>query len=362
MSSLSFLRKGKVTYKLRKKHFGVILNNVILTSICAIQCADAEVKYLSIKDAINRFNQDSWRIIANNKVVDAKKGTWIKEELYNESIVKVIGEAIGKCVTGTEEFADKDEGEAVTFAVTPKEINYSAENWNAVVLYNYLNVLKWHFIKNESCSLPDIFNEVKTIVLGHYKWEYAIDGLEGKIDKAIWDINEYSHALDLYNWMQRFVKIAHNIVDYEYPDLDNFNDSPYITPILEYKSASYYGHTQDWYEWVKDFYRNGNLLEFIKAGSPIGMEQELIPLKVSVEDRTYYINRYSIRWSYVNEKIYKKDFVYNFYNISDHVLDDEERRKLRYGHTDEQKMNFLFNDISGEIIEKIKQKALKIFE
>ena len=341
---------------------GVHLANTVLVSICAIQCSDVEAKYLSITDAINRFNQDSWRIIANNKIVDAKKGAWIKEEPYNESIIKVIGEAVGKCVTGTAEFADKDEGEAVTFAVTPKEINYSAENWNAVILYNYLNVLKWHFIENDARSLPDIFDKVKEIVLDHYSKEYAIDGLTVKIDKAIWDINEYSKALDLYNWMEKFVKIAHNIVNYNNPDLENFNDSPYITPILEYKSAAYYGHTQNFYEWVKNVYRNGNLLEFIKAGSPIDTKQELTPLKVSVEDKTYYVNRYFIRWSYVNERLYKRDFVYDFYNISDHVLDDKERHTMRYGNTDEQKMNFLFNDISGEIIEKIKQKALKIFE
>ena len=57
-------------------------------------------------------------------------GTWIKNPYYWASIVKVIGKAVGDCVTGGNEFKGKKYGNVITFAKTNFE-SYTPENWNA---------------------------------------------------------------------------------------------------------------------------------------------------------------------------------------------------------------------------------------
>ena len=86
---------------------GLYLRCIALIFAAVTRHSDVDAKYLHINEAINRFNQMNWRVIGNNKIVEAKKDSWIKQQKYSDSIIKVIGEAIGNCVTGMGEFATK---------------------------------------------------------------------------------------------------------------------------------------------------------------------------------------------------------------------------------------------------------------
>ena len=64
------------------------------------------------------MNQIWWRINANNEIKNPKlkkEHEWIRNSKYYDSIIKVIGKAIGDCVAGKNEFAGKPENGTVMF-------------------------------------------------------------------------------------------------------------------------------------------------------------------------------------------------------------------------------------------------------
>ncbi|MBQ9335355.1 MAG: hypothetical protein IJS10_02315 [Alphaproteobacteria bacterium] len=89
----------------------------------------------------------------------------------------------------------------VEFDAKPTDIKYTDENWNAVVLWNYLAEAIWGFLyrgqhgDGEQC-IDEVGNTIKT----YYK---NIDGIDGHINKAVSDIKEYAKALNLYNYVYR---------------------------------------------------------------------------------------------------------------------------------------------------------------
>ena len=189
-------------------------------SIAAPRCLDTQ--YM-----INICNQLSWRVIANNTIVDAEEGSWITDEYYSESIRNVIGKAIADCVTGKNEFAGKDAGETITFAANPT--TYTDENWNAVVLWNFIHEYMCEHVKNgiEDSTNPkakgyynahkiidkvytQTFDKLYAKLLFHYK-TYSIDDLQGKLKKAITDIKAYSEALNLKYRLPWFFKTANHL-------------------------------------------------------------------------------------------------------------------------------------------------------
>ncbi len=163
-----------------------------------------------ISDIINLFNNISWRIIANNKIVDADEGNWITERKYNESIIKVIAQAVADCITDKNEFAFRKEGDLITFDVDAKD--YTDENWNAVVLWNYLHVLKWDYLNNSLRSKDEVFDEVRRRICDKYPTEGVVD-LEWKLNKAISDIKEYDKELSLADEMKEFGKVSKTMHD-----------------------------------------------------------------------------------------------------------------------------------------------------
>ena len=264
----------------------------LYTTVAAInleaQSTECKKQYWSVAEAINEFNQKSWRIIGHNKIVDADKDSWIKDTKYEESITKVIGEAIGKCLSDTGEFANKNSSDTVTFAVTHEQTEYTPENWNAVVLWNYLNQLKWNFVKNRGFGSDEIFNRTYNAVFRYYNDDYAdiITDLDDKIQKAISDIKEYAKALDLESYMQQFVTTVQKLKDKNvksiYKDVrasDNpGNPKVYISPIMTLCSTDYPEKNPFCFNHIR------------------GIVDRKHPLKVVSNNKTYKISRPFFDW------------------------------------------------------------------
>ena len=114
---------------------GLWLGSAIVIS--AVVSSDVVAAEKGLSKFRNELNQISWRIVANNRMKDTKLSQddqWIKNPEYYESIMKVIGKAIGDCVTKQNEFANPTEDGLIVFAASPE--GYRGEHWNAVLLYN----------------------------------------------------------------------------------------------------------------------------------------------------------------------------------------------------------------------------------
>ena len=107
------------------------LNQISWISSCGAREINIRVKlerdYISQHQEIDPY---FWR--------ETSEDSWILDDKYKDSRTKVIGKAIGDCVAGEGAFANKKSGEIITFERTnPAE--YEQENWNAVILYNYVH-------------------------------------------------------------------------------------------------------------------------------------------------------------------------------------------------------------------------------
>ena len=183
---------------------GLYLANTVLVLSAFTQGSIAQEEYFSRQDVLNICNQISWRIIANNKIVDAKEGSWITDEYYSESIRNVIGKAIADCITGNHEFAGKTSIEdTITFDVEPA--GYSPENWNAVVLWNLIHVYNCGFKNNENYTIDEAFKKVEINVKNKYSAQIA--DFDKILEKAMGDIREYAVALDLGDGLNQFYKV-----------------------------------------------------------------------------------------------------------------------------------------------------------
>ncbi|MBQ9335268.1 MAG: hypothetical protein IJS10_01845 [Alphaproteobacteria bacterium] len=83
----------------------------------------------------------AWRAHASLKVNEPNSTAWYTQEKYKNSIYNVVAEGIEDCVAGRAEFKNihSSRNEVVEFEVKPtKENPYTAENWNAVVLWQGL--------------------------------------------------------------------------------------------------------------------------------------------------------------------------------------------------------------------------------
>ena len=126
-----------------------ILATLLVSSCCFANLKDYEFK---TEDDIARFvvylgfkSQIAYKLNSESCVA------WIKQDKYKDSIYNVISNAIADCVLKRNEFAeDKVQGGVVTFDNKDYE-NYTPENWNAVVLYNFVYYLfKEYFVLDET--------------------------------------------------------------------------------------------------------------------------------------------------------------------------------------------------------------------
>ena len=172
------------------------------------QSSIAQDEYLSAQDVLNICNQLSWRIIANNKIVDAKEGSWITDEYYSESIRNIIGKAIADCITGTNEFAGKTAEQTITFDVDHRKNKYTEANWNAVVLCNLIHICHCEYLVTGKCNMTQAFNEVEARI----KQKYAeIEKIFTKIQNAIRDIKEYTKMLYLEEYFKKFCTVSSHL-------------------------------------------------------------------------------------------------------------------------------------------------------
>ena len=169
---------------------------------------------------INLFNNICWRIIADNAIVDADKDNWITKEEYRESIIKVIGQAVADCVTDKNEFANKKKEDVVTFAAEAKD--YSPEHWNAVVLWNYMHILKWNYLNETHLSRDGLFQEVQNRICEKYPAE-GVSDIGRKVEQAIDDIKEYDKELSLTDLMGNFYSCYKNTKEKTIDDLKKIN-------------------------------------------------------------------------------------------------------------------------------------------
>ena len=186
----------------------------------------------------NNLNQIYWRIIANNAILEGPNSgqhSWIKKSIYDTSIKKVIGKAIGDCVTGENEFQGKEYGGVVKFEKTIPW-TYERKHWNAVVLYNLVEYEK-RSVRYKSCkqnntmyAIPEgfekyekvTFEQIEQDLIEHYKELYQkaghannISELKDSIGLAISDIKKYDSALKLVSTLEKVMQTA-----YQYDCLD----------------------------------------------------------------------------------------------------------------------------------------------
>lgn len=311
-----------------------------------------EVCAKDISDVVNLFNNISWRITANNKIVDADESNWITEEKYRESIIKVIAQAVADCITDKNEFANKDANDVIIFNVKAK--TYSDENWNAVVLWNYLHMLKWNYLNNTTRSKDEIFEDVRARIYDNYPTE-EVEDLAGKLKKAISDIKEYDEALSLADEMKQFIDVWKNTREETKDTIIHKHID--IAPIGAWHQNGYKNLHDEYDKNNSETIDISQVNEIVLTNHPFAsFKGKFTPIKVKLENDLYFINKYMV-WGnfskYINNsysigEISKGETLYN--KVSNHdeylkyVVADKNILKKIFD-----KMNALFGDLAERI-------------
>ena len=182
----------------------------------------------SIHDFRSELNQLYWDrcccrieyLLPNNE--REEEHSWILDDYYKESRTRVIGKAIGDCVADEGEFKGKKADDIITFENTRPEL-YKPENWNAVILYNYVHEainrnglyenmdVYFDDMSNVSLVLQDKLETIKRHYENYYRGhikngdaDKLIVSLQGNLDDAVNDIQKYVDALSLYEDLYEF--------------------------------------------------------------------------------------------------------------------------------------------------------------
>ena len=175
-----------------------------------------------------------------NKVY--KCDEWIKQAKYKDSIYNVITTAIADCALGRKEFAkEKIKNGIVTFENKDYK-NYTDANWNALVLYNFINYL-WPKTGNPSSinaywvdHAGDFYENV--IQSGQLK-KACGDGYAQKIGDAYKDIVEYNKNLQLWSSMCHIHFISDENLRQEAPDYSGIAKVVYDVGKGQYRRIRY---------------------------------------------------------------------------------------------------------------------------
>ena len=330
---------------------GAIFNNVIIVISILTCCNVVQAENRDISKVINLFNNISWRITANNKIVDADESNWITEEKYSESIIKVIAQAVADCITDKNEFAGKNANDVIIFNVKAK--TYSHENWNAVVLWNYLHMLKWNYLNNKTRSKDEIFEDVRTRICVYYPTE-GVEKLDEKVEEAINDIKEYDKELSLADEMKKFNDVCKNTREETKDTIIHKHID--ITPIGDWQPNDYKN--------LHDAYDKNNsetidisqVEEMVLINYPFAsFKGKFTPIKVKLENDLYFINKYMV-WGNFSKNInnlYRIDEISKGETLYNKVSDFDEYLKylVKDKNIKEQifdKMSVLFGDLAEE--------------
>ena len=168
----------------------------------------------NLHDFRSELNQIYWRICCANRedVIKSnetyKNYSWIRDKNYKDSRSKVIGEAIGDCVAGKNEFAGKTAEDIITFEGTSPE-NYEQKHWNAVILYNYVHEM----INNPNTgsnisNVKEVLNknEKFNTIQEYYKERCNLvkNALSARLEKSVDVIQAYVEALQLNTELDNF--------------------------------------------------------------------------------------------------------------------------------------------------------------
>ena len=167
-------------------------------------------------NARNQLNQMYWRIKARTmrKAPKLKEShQWIEQPLYAKSIENVIGEAIADRITNKNEFTGKGVEDVIIFDELTKPETYTQANWNAVVLYNFINQIYWNYLSQYKdlsnyankwqSEAKTIFSKLKPTIISNYSTCFQTKGLQDKLENlqtqihnAITVIKKYVTALE----------------------------------------------------------------------------------------------------------------------------------------------------------------------
>ena len=189
----------------RKCLFGglcLVSNAVIAISASSVAVAKG------IDDALNTLGQILWRFEACNIIEEAKfefetekikDKPWFIDGYYDKSIKKVIGKALADCVTNRNEFKNKGAQELITFEGSTID-DYKLENWNAVMLYNYVNVA----IKGEkNTTTQKVLADCVEALFQYYRTNQKqlkikdISAVFSGLRKGLYNIQQYLNVLRL---------------------------------------------------------------------------------------------------------------------------------------------------------------------
>ena len=201
-------------------------------------------------EAKNTLAQMYWRTRAHN-IIEGKKWNvrqgqakdkpWFIAKDYDESIKKVIGKAIADCLTNMNEFQGKKAGEIITFKNTRPE-DYDQANWNAVMLYNYVNeamngVAHSGRILDDCCDrIQQCYRDVRS---------KKVVSTEEAIKKARDDIDKYDNAFKIYEQLKKCKESFQKYAE-EYNSLDLYNS------LNEGMHHDSYRYTQTFLPWMKN--------------------------------------------------------------------------------------------------------------
>ena len=181
----------------------------------------------SIHDFRSELNQIVWSRACSKREFNIEyhnieKYKWILGDFYKDSRTKVIGKAIGDCVAGEGAFEDKTPEDIITFKDTNPE-TYGPENWNAVILYNYVHEVingtafkeylsideeknryyygatGWDAYNKKISSVQDVLQDKLKEIKKYYESRY-----DTELGKAAQDIQKYVDALKLNKWLPDF--------------------------------------------------------------------------------------------------------------------------------------------------------------
>ena len=182
-----------------------------------------------IHDFRSELNQIVWDASCSQEELDIKfnneeKYSWILDDKYKDSRTKVIGKAIGDCVAGEGAFANKKPYDIITFGNTEPQ-DYKPENWNAVILYNYVHeaingeAFKEFFTGDKVILSEETYtrqiSDVKAVLgdkldtITKFYEKNLIYNLDETLKNAVEDIQKYVQALKLDKYLYDFRASKH---------------------------------------------------------------------------------------------------------------------------------------------------------
>ena len=150
-----------------------------------------------------------WRITACNRITAIKfqkrqnpkqklKSSWITDKQYKTSIMEVLGKALADCATHDNEFKNTKTEQIITFEGTEPE-NYEQKNWNAVMMYNYIDC------ERRREDYHNVINKITEFYEAYFSNINRIDKskqLKDFINNAVYVVDDYRKDLHLDRYIQ----------------------------------------------------------------------------------------------------------------------------------------------------------------